>query len=141
MKNNKLLNVDDEPDICDLISDILSESGYSVNSAFSKDEISFYLDKILPKFEFEHHFVDELIKKKRFEKSYQIQELFEERYFVWLEKNFPNDFSKFMKEDNEKSKKDFVRTRSLSIMARLVELGIFVKEPGKKFGPYYVREK
>ena len=51
-----------------------------MNSAFSKDEISFYLDKILPKFEFEHHFVDELIKKKRFEKSYQIQELFEERY-------------------------------------------------------------
>ena len=35
---NKILIVDDEPDICDLISDILSESGYSVNSAFSKDE-------------------------------------------------------------------------------------------------------
>ena len=38
MINNKILIVDDEPDICDLISDILSESGYSVNSAFSKDE-------------------------------------------------------------------------------------------------------
>ena len=38
MINNKILIVDDEPDICNLISDILSESGYSVNSAFSKDE-------------------------------------------------------------------------------------------------------
>ena len=36
MINNKILIVDDEPDICDLISEILSESGYSVNSAFSK---------------------------------------------------------------------------------------------------------
>ncbi len=38
MINNKILIVDDETDICDLISDILSENGYSVNSAFSKDE-------------------------------------------------------------------------------------------------------
>ena len=38
MINNKILIVDDEPDICNLISDILSDSGYSVNSAFSKDE-------------------------------------------------------------------------------------------------------
>ena len=38
MINNKILIVDDEPDICDLVSDILSESGYSVNSAFSKNE-------------------------------------------------------------------------------------------------------
>ena len=38
MINNKILIVDDEPDICDLVSDILSESGYSVKSAFSKDE-------------------------------------------------------------------------------------------------------
>ena len=38
MINDKILIVDDEPDICDLISDILSESGYSVNSAFSKYE-------------------------------------------------------------------------------------------------------
>ena len=37
MINNKILIVDDEPDICDLISDILSDSGYSVKSAFSKD--------------------------------------------------------------------------------------------------------
>ena len=38
MINDKILIVDDEPDICDLISDILIECGYSVNSAFSKDE-------------------------------------------------------------------------------------------------------
>ena len=38
MINNKILIVDDEPDICDLVSDILSESGYSVKSAFSKNE-------------------------------------------------------------------------------------------------------
>ena len=38
MINNKILIVDDEPDICNLVSDILSESGYSVKSAFSKDE-------------------------------------------------------------------------------------------------------
>ncbi len=38
MINNKILIVDDEPDICNLVSDILIESGYSVNSAFSKEE-------------------------------------------------------------------------------------------------------
>ena len=38
MINNKILIVDDEPDICNLVSDILSETGYSVNSAFSKEE-------------------------------------------------------------------------------------------------------
>ena len=36
MINNKILIVDDEPDICNLVSDILRDSGYSVNSAFSK---------------------------------------------------------------------------------------------------------
>ena len=38
MINNKILIVDDEPDICNLVSDILSDSGYLVKSAFSKDE-------------------------------------------------------------------------------------------------------
>ena len=38
MINNKILIVDDEPDICDLVSDILSDNGYSVKRAFSKDE-------------------------------------------------------------------------------------------------------
>ena len=35
---NKILIVDDEPDICNLVSDILSDNGYLVKSAFSKDE-------------------------------------------------------------------------------------------------------
>ena len=47
MINNKILIVDDEPDICDLISDILSDSGYSVKSAFSKDEAITELTKQL----------------------------------------------------------------------------------------------
>ncbi len=38
MINNKILIVDDEPDICNLVSDILSDNGYLVKSAFSKDE-------------------------------------------------------------------------------------------------------
>ncbi len=38
MINNKILIVDDEPDICNLVSDILSDSGYSVKKAFSKDD-------------------------------------------------------------------------------------------------------
>ena len=35
---NKILIVDDEPDICNLVSDILTEVGYSVKSAYSKDQ-------------------------------------------------------------------------------------------------------
>ena len=35
MVNNKILIVDDI-DICNLVSDILSDNGYSVNSAFLK---------------------------------------------------------------------------------------------------------
>ena len=35
---NKILIVDDEPDICNLVSDILTDVGYSVKSAYSKDQ-------------------------------------------------------------------------------------------------------
>ncbi len=38
MVYNKILIVDDEPDICDLVTEILRENGYSVKSAFSKNE-------------------------------------------------------------------------------------------------------
>ena len=38
MVNNKILIVDDEPDICELVSDILNENGYSVNSAYSMEQ-------------------------------------------------------------------------------------------------------
>ncbi len=38
MVNNKILIVDDEPDICNLVSDVLSDNGYIVKSAFSKQE-------------------------------------------------------------------------------------------------------
>ncbi len=38
MINNKILIVDDEPDICNLVSDILSDSGYLVKNAFSKND-------------------------------------------------------------------------------------------------------
>ena len=38
MINSKILIVDDEPDICNLVSDILSDSGYIVKKAFSKND-------------------------------------------------------------------------------------------------------
>ena len=40
---NKILIVDDEPDICNLVSDILTEVGYSVKSAYSKDQATAFL--------------------------------------------------------------------------------------------------
>ena len=38
MIHNKILILDDEPDICNLVSDILLDNGYLVKSAFSKNE-------------------------------------------------------------------------------------------------------
>lgn len=107
---------------------------------FSHEEQKFYLDKILPKFEFEHSFVDEMISIGRFEKSGDIKELFERQYLEWLKLNYPQDYQELTGKDDRKLS-DFVRMRSLVIMSRLVELGIFVKEPGSKFGPYYLRDK
>ena len=76
----------------------------------------------------------------RFEKSGDIKELFERQYLEWLKLNYPQDYQELTGKDDRKLS-DFVRMRSLVIMSRLVELGIFVKEPGSKFGPYYLRDK
>ena len=109
-------------------------------STFSDEEITFYQDEILSKFEFEREFVRDLIKKEHFEKSIEIQKLFEEKYFSWLEDKYPSDYEQLMGRD-EKSKSSFIRIHSLVIMARLVELDIFVKKAGTKLGPYYLRDK
>ena len=45
MINDKILIVDDEPDICDLISDILIECGYSVKSAFIICSLLFIINR------------------------------------------------------------------------------------------------
>tara|TARA_B100001123_G_C15231489_1_gene995346 strand:+ start:13 stop:1347 length:1335 start_codon:yes stop_codon:yes gene_type:complete len=117
----------------------ISNYVFESRGIFSKEEQDFYIEKILPKFEFEYNFVKEMVSIGRFERSEEIKELFDRKYFEWMKLNYPQDYQELTKDDEKR--RSFVRMRSLSIMARLVELGIFVKEPGSKFGPYYLREK
>tara|TARA_B100001750_G_scaffold121958_1_gene96764 strand:+ start:757 stop:1986 length:1230 start_codon:yes stop_codon:yes gene_type:complete len=101
---------------------------------FSKDEARFYLDKILPRFKFENEFVNLLIKKQKINHTNDVKDLFQNEYSKWLEKNHPT----VRKEIHEKlhEGEDMTRINSLVIMARLIELGIFKKDPNSRFGPY-----
>ena len=49
---------------------------------FSDEEVEFYLEKILPKFEFEYEFVKKLKNKRHFETSASVKAFFEDEYFT-----------------------------------------------------------
>jgi hypothetical protein len=61
-------------------------------------------------------------------------------YEKWLESNHTDVYEE-IKEKMIDDKSDFTRINSLVIMARLIELGIFEKDPNSRFGPYYLTKE
>ncbi|MBT5087487.1 MAG: hypothetical protein HOM71_08400 [Deltaproteobacteria bacterium] len=102
---------------------------------FSDDEKNFYLNEILPRFEFENDFVRGLIKGGTIESSKYLKTVFEEKYMEFLKMKFPDKALP----PHMQSSVTF-RIRALVIMARLIEFGIFKKKPGTKSGPYILQQ-
>ena len=78
-----------------------------------------------------------LEKKRRFEKTADLKDFFEKHYFEWLKDNH-KDVHKDLTGRDYKEQTLFIKSQSLMIMARLIELGVFAKEPGTRYGPYYL---
>ncbi len=117
----------------DLIDFIYNGQANQPSSIFSQQETEFYFKKILPEFEFEHIFVkklDGLLENKQIENTSKIRELFKKQFRTFCENKF--DDVKFLNTLQEEA----VRIRSNTIMGRLMEFGVFTKDPKSKSGPY-----
>ena len=114
----------------ELIDFIYNVQANQPSSIFSQQEREFYFKKILPEFEFEHIFVKLLLEHKQIEHTSKIRDLFKKEFFTFCENKF--DDVKFLNTLQEEA----VRIRSNTIMGRLMEFGIFTKEPKFKSGPY-----
>lgn len=114
----------------ELIDFIYNVQSNQPSSIFSQQEREFYFKKILPEFEFEHIFVKLLLEHKQIEHTSKIRDLFKKEFFIFCENKF--DDVKFLNTLQEEA----VRIRSNTIMGRLMEFGIFTKEPKFKSGPY-----
>ena len=120
-----------------LIDFIYNVKANEPSSIFSQQETEFYFKKILPEFEFEHIFVkklDGLLENKQIEHTSKIRELFKEQFRIFCENKF--DDVKFLNTLQEEA----VRIRSNTIMGRLMEFGVFTKDPKSKSGPYTRRQ-
>ena len=120
------------------------------SSIFSQQEQEFYFKKILPEFEFEHIFVKLLLNEEqievtvkrdgkdkveifncsKIEHTSKIRDLFKQEFGKFCEKKF--DDVKFLNTLEEES----IRIRSNTIMGRLMEFGMYTKDPKSKSGPY-----
>ena len=120
------------------------------SSIFSQQEREFYFEKILPEFEFEHIFVKLLLEEEeinvtvkrddkdkveifncsKIEHTSKIRDLFKQEFGKFCEKKF--DDVKFVNTLEEES----IRIRSNTIMGRLMEFGMYTKDPKSKSGPY-----
>ena len=138
----------------DLIDFIYNVQANQPSSIFSQQEREFYFKKILPEFEFEHIFVKLLLEKEqievtvkrdgeqtveifncsKIEHTSKIRDLFKEQFRTFCENKF--DDVKFLNTLQEES----VRIRSNTIMGRLMEFGVFTKDPKSKSGPYTRRQ-
>jgi hypothetical protein len=114
-----------------LMDFIYGHSAIKPETIFSDDEKNFYLKEILSRFEFENNFVSDLIKGGTIESSHYLKKIFEEKYIKFLKKKFPDQSL-----PESKWSPDTFRIRALVVMARLIEFGIFKKQPGTKSGPY-----
>ena len=114
-----------------LIDFIYGHSAIKPETIFSDDEKNFYLNEILPRFEFENNFVKDLIKGGTIESSYYLKKTFEEKYRKFLTMKFPDQPL-----PEPKWSPDLFRIRAVGVMTRLIEFGIFKKQPGTKSGPY-----
>ena len=118
----------------DLIGFIYGNNQDIPKSIFSQQEAEFYFKKILPEFKFENDFVEYLMKNPQIEHTQQIE------HTRNIKKWFKEEFLNFCK--SEFSVKDVslqentVRIYSNTIMGRLMEFGVFTKEPTRKSGPY-----
>jgi len=111
-----------------LINFIYNDKENEPSSIFSQQEAEFYFKKILPEFKFENEFVEYLMKHKQITHTREIKE--------W----FITKFTKFCKSEfsgkDVSLQKNTVRIYSNNIMSRLMEFGVFTKEPTRKSGPY-----
>ena len=71
-----------------------------------------------------------MLEHKQIEHTSKIRDLFKKEFFIFCENKF--DDVKFLDTLQEEA----VRIRSNTIMGRLMEFGIFTKEPKFKSGPY-----
>ena len=117
-----------------LMDFVYGHSSTKPEKIFSDDEKNFYLNEILSRFEFENDFVSDLIKGGTIESSNYLKKVFEEKYLKFLKIKFPDKALP----PNMQSSYTF-RIRALVIMARLIEFGIFKKQPGTKSGPYVLQ--
>jgi hypothetical protein len=118
-----------------LLDFVYEHSETKPKEIFSVDEREFYLNEILPKFEFENMFVSELIKGGTVESSHLLKDIFEKMYMKFLKTKFPDRVN-----SDFKLASYGIRIRALVIMARLIEFGIFKKQPGTKSGPYVIQQ-
>ena len=117
----------------DLIDFIYNVKANQPSSIFSQQETEFYFKKILPEFEFEHIFVkklDGLLENKQIEHTSKIRDLFKKQFRIFCENKF--DDVKFLNTLQEEA----IRIRSNTIMGRLMEFGVFTKDPKSESGPY-----
>jgi len=135
----------------DLIDFIYNVKANQPSSIFSQQEREFYFKKILPEFEFEHIFVKLLLEKEqieviknvgtdseiveifncsKIEHTSKIRDLFKQEFRTFCENKF--DDVKFLNTLQEES----IRIRSNTIMGRLMEFGVYTKDPKSKSGPY-----
>ena len=135
----------------ELIDFIYNVQANQPSSIFSQQERQFYFKKILPEFEFEHIFVKLLLEEEKInvtvkrddkdeveifncskiEHTSKIRDLFKQEFRTFCENKF--DDVKFL---NTLEEEEFVRIRSNTIMGRLMEFGVYTKDPKSKSGPY-----
>ena len=134
----------------ELIDFIYNVQANKPSSIFSQQEREFYFKKILPEFEFEHIFVKLLLEEEeinvtvkrddkdkveifncsKIEHTSKIRDLFKQEFGKFCKKKF--DDVKFVNTLEEES----IRIRSNTIMGRLMEFGMYTKDPKSKSGPY-----
>jgi hypothetical protein len=112
----------------DLIDYIYNSRGSEPGSVFSQQEREFYFKKILPEYKFENDFVSYLMKHEQIEHTQEIKTWFKEKFLKYCNSEFPD--VEITLKDND------VRMYSNTIMNRLMEFGVFVKDPKSKSGPY-----
>jgi len=115
----------------DLIGFIYGNNQDIPESIFSQQETEFYFRKILPEFKFENDFVEYLMEHKQITHTREIKDWFEEKFDNFCKSNFSlGDIGPYPLQEH------IVRIYSNTIMGRLMEFGVFTKDPKSRSGPY-----
>ena len=120
----------------DLIDFIYGNNQDIPESIFSQQETEFYFRKILPEFKFENDFVEYLMEHKQIMHTREIKNWFEEKFDNFCKSNFPEE--EYYNEGT--LQEHIVRIYSNTIMGRLMEFGVFTKDPKSRSGPYIRRK-